>query len=42
MMICEILGAEYGVFGICCSFEWLAAENTVDFGVGENLEVFGK
>ena len=28
--------------GICCSFEWLAAENTVDFGIGENLEVLGQ
>ena len=28
--------------GICCSFEWLAAKNTVDFGIGENLEVLGQ
>ena len=28
--------------GICCSFEWLAAKNTVDFGVRENWEVLGE
>ena len=39
MVVCEILGVECGAFGIGCSFEWLAAKNTVDFGIGENLEV---
>ncbi len=27
---------------ICCSFGWLVAENTVDFGVRENWEVLGE
>ena len=40
--MCEILGVECGAFGIGCSFEWLAAKNTVDFGVRENLEVLGE
>ena len=40
--MCEILGGECGAFGIGCGFEWLAAKNTVDFGIGENLEVLGE
>ena len=30
------------LWGICCSFGWMAAKNTVDFDVRENFEVFGE
>ena len=29
VVMCEILGVECGAFGIGCSFEWLAARNSV-------------
>ena len=42
VVICEILGLGVVFLSIFCSFGWLAAENTVDFGVRENWEVFGE
>ena len=42
VVICEILGLSVVFLSICCSFGWLAAENTVDFGVRENWEVLGE
>ena len=42
VVVCEILGVEYGAFGIACSFGWMAAGNAVDLEFGENWEVFGK
>ena len=41
-MICEILGLGVVFLSIFCSFGWLVAENTVDFGVRENWEVLGE
>ncbi len=42
VVVCEILELSVVFLGICCSFEWLAVENTVDFGVRKNWEVFGE
>ena len=42
VVICEILGLSVVFLSICCNFGWLTAENMVDFGIGENLEVPGQ
>ena len=42
VVICEISGLSVVFLSICCSFGWLAAENTVDFRFRENWEVLGE
>ena len=42
VVICEILGLSVVFLSIFCSYGWLVAENTVDFGVRENWEVLGE